>query len=198
MHVFERARGFHQKFNNPLPSSIRGVDEGWMTATRASRQPNGSRSPTWVGGMVLIAVGALILGVDAILLLLTVAVSGFDPGAGRMHHWFGCFAWALIGLLCVGLGVVRSRGCQPVDADVQPAPPTVAWNLTAFLLCLLVAALGLSTRPVVVLGVAVLASGLGIAFIDSRRGHATRVTAAVLAASGLAVVAIRVLGLYMA
>jgi hypothetical protein len=85
-----------------------------------------------------------------------------------------------------------------VDADVQPAPPTVVWNLTAFLPCLLVAALGLSTRPVLVLGVAVLASGLGIAFIDSRRGHATRVTAALLAASGLAVVAIRVLGLYMA
>jgi hypothetical protein len=147
--------------------------------------------------MVLIVVGALILGVDTILLLLTVAVSGFDPGAGRMHHWFSCFAWALIGLLCVGLGGFRSRARQRVDADVQPAPPTVAWNLTAFLPCLLVAALG-PTGPVVVLGVAVLASGLGIAFIDSRRGHATRVTAAVLAASGLAVMAIRVLGLYMA
>ena len=171
-----------------------------MTATRASRHSNGSGSPKLVGGMVLVVVGGLILAVDAILLLLTVAVSGFDPGAGRMHHWFGCVAWALIGLLCVGRGVVRSGGRPQVyaDTEVQARPATVAWNLVAFLVCVLVAALGLSRRPLIVLGVAILASGLGIAFIDSGRGHATRVSAALLAVTGLAVLAIRVLGLYMA
>jgi hypothetical protein len=199
----ERARGFHQKFNNPLRSPRRAVDEGWMTATRTSRQWTGSRPSKRVGGIVLVVMGGLILGVEAILLMLLVGLSGFDPGASRnLHQWSTFFAWALIAVLFIALGIVRGASHQHLDELAQRRMagrrPTVAWSLIVLLGCLVAVAIGFASKPAAVIGTAALSTGLGLAFIDSTRGRLTRVAASVLATSGLAVVTIKVLSLYMA